>query len=129
VAVDAGTPEDDERTAVLQPRAHRERRRVGEWPTLGTTDVHVMAASSFAKTEPHRAAGETIETSPRSSARRRPAWRLAEIALLGLLGILAGGGTVIVAKAWLSDGGTAEPRDARAAEQQDPAGGDRGPAR
>jgi serine/threonine protein kinase len=136
LAPGAGALGEEERTTVLPPKVYRDRRRVGEWPTLAASDARIVVGASalagaMSRTEPQHAPNDTIETKPRSQAPLRPSRRFAGLALLGLLGLLAGGGTVLATKVWLSDGdgaresreGTVEHRDERAAKQQHPAAG------
>jgi len=128
-AADAGAPEEDERTAVLQS-ARRARRRVGEWPTLPASApvvAHASPASITSSTEPQHGPNDTIETKSRSRKPRRPALRFTGIALMGLLGLLAGGGTVFVTQVLLADDGaptrlesTVDRPDEGATKQQRP---------
>jgi serine/threonine protein kinase len=125
LAAGAGALTDDERTTLLQRKAPRARGQVGQWPTLASS-----SAGTTSSTERQHATNDTIDTKPGAREPQRASRRFAGIALLGLLGLLAGSGAVLVTKAWLSDDeGPAEPRDGRAAEQQHPAAGALGSSR
>jgi serine/threonine protein kinase len=138
-AVGAGT-EVNERTAVLQAEASP-RRRVGEWPAIAMAGAHAVArasssAGTTSSTEPQRAMNDTVGSTPCSLEPPRPSRRFAGLALLGLFGLLAGGGSVLVTKVWLSDDGarkslerTVERGEERATEPRQPAAGDRGRSR
>lgn len=118
-ATDVETRADGGRATPFHSVPRRAHRLIGEWSAVALTGAHTLAGAASSvgsSTELGRAANDTIGPLPRWRERAWPSRRFAGAALLGLLGLLAaGGGTVLVTKAWRSS--ALEPQEARASEQ------------